>query len=299
MSVLDGLRVLAWREAAEGGLARYRLSLVPWTWLLGQGRRSRVFQDKTVREIVEAVFAAYAPLATWQWGDEVGPFLQNARARSYCVQYRETDESFVQRLLAEEGLGWRLEEAGDTVAGHRMVLFAHSGEGPQEFSAAREGGIRFHRSDATETRDSVQAFGKTHQLGAGTLTVLSSDYKAVSGHAATAAFREQGTHDTPLDLYDYVGAYAFAGRAEADRYAGLLVEAHEANEAHWLGQGTVRTFRVGTWFNLTDAPAQFDLQRDPVRRHARAERPLRDLVVSRRAAEPFEVRDDVARQFRE
>src|SRR5690606_25420673 len=60
---------------SDGGLARYRLCVVPWTWLLTQGRHSRVFQDKTVIEIVEAVFADYAPLATWQVGDEVGPFL--------------------------------------------------------------------------------------------------------------------------------------------------------------------------------------------------------------------------------
>src|SRR5690606_27799224 len=55
------------REAAcigsDGGLARYRLCLVPWTWLLPQGRHSRVFQDRSVAEIVEAVFADYAPVA--------------------------------------------------------------------------------------------------------------------------------------------------------------------------------------------------------------------------------------------
>src|SRR5690606_27227086 len=123
------------REAScigsDGGLARYRLCLVPWTWLLVQGRHSRVFQDRSVVEIVEAVFADYAPLAAWQLGDEVGPFLGD-RQRSYCVQYRESDFDFVSRLLAEEGLGWRLEEDDEAAAGHRLMLFADSAAQPED-----------------------------------------------------------------------------------------------------------------------------------------------------------------------
>ena len=67
---------------SEGGLARYRLCLVPWSWLLTQGRHSRVFQDRTVLEILAAVFAGYAPYAAWRGADEVGPFLADVRRRS-------------------------------------------------------------------------------------------------------------------------------------------------------------------------------------------------------------------------
>ena len=41
---------------SEGGLARYRLRLVPWMWRLSQVRNNRVWQDKSVIEIVESVF---------------------------------------------------------------------------------------------------------------------------------------------------------------------------------------------------------------------------------------------------
>ncbi|WP_257999637.1 contractile injection system protein, VgrG/Pvc8 family, partial [Xanthomonas oryzae] len=49
-------------------------------------------------------------------------FLAQARPRSYCVQYRESDLDFVQRLLAEEGLGWRLQEAAPSPGGHQLVV---------------------------------------------------------------------------------------------------------------------------------------------------------------------------------
>ncbi len=131
----------------DGGLVRYRLCLVPWTWWLTQGRHSRVFQDKTVIEIAEAVFAGYAPLAQWQLSDEVGQFIAEAHQRSYCVQYRESDHEFVSRLLAEEGLGWRWEEDASAPTGHRLVIFADSAAQPEDPLAAGRG-IRFHRDDA-------------------------------------------------------------------------------------------------------------------------------------------------------
>ncbi|GAA3927284.1 hypothetical protein GCM10022229_21760 [Luteimonas lutimaris] len=156
---------------------------MPWTWLLTQGRHSRVFQDRSVVGIVEAVFADYAPLAAWQLGDEVGPFL-GERERSYCVQYRESDFDFVSRLLAEEGLGWRLEEDPEAAAGHRLVLFADSAAQPEDVLSAGGGGIRFHRSDATESADSLQAFGRRQRIGADRLTVLGHDYKTVRANTA-------------------------------------------------------------------------------------------------------------------
>ncbi|KAF1712523.1 type VI secretion system tip protein VgrG [Pseudoxanthomonas kalamensis DSM 18571] len=244
------------REAAclgaDGGLARYRLCLVPWTWWLGQGRHSRVFQDRSVLQIVEAVFADYAPLAVWQVADEVGPFLAEAPPRSYCVQYRESDHAFVTRLLAEEGLGWCWQEDESAPAGHRLLIFADSTTLADDACAA-DGGIRFHRSDATESDDSVQAIGREHRLGAAKLSLLGTDYK--HDQAITAQL-PLGLDDVPVsgEVYDPAGAYAFADTAQGRRYAGLLAQAREAQLQHWQGQGTVRSFRAGTGFTLTQAP---------------------------------------------
>jgi Rhs element Vgr protein len=127
-----------------GGLTRYRLRLAPWLWRLSQTRNSRVWQDKTVIEIVETVFQDHAPQAVWRWSDETAPFMAAAGPRSYCCQYRESDFDFITRLLTEEGLAWRFEETDD---GHVMVLFANSVEQsatPEDASSATGDGIRFH-----------------------------------------------------------------------------------------------------------------------------------------------------------
>jgi type VI secretion system secreted protein VgrG len=44
---------------SDGGLSRYRLRLSPWIWLLSQVRNSRAWQDSSVVEIIDSVFAQY------------------------------------------------------------------------------------------------------------------------------------------------------------------------------------------------------------------------------------------------
>ncbi|WP_434026937.1 type VI secretion system Vgr family protein [[Pseudomonas] boreopolis] len=237
---------------SEGGLARYRVRLVGWTWWLSQGRHSRVFQDRSVVEIVEAVFAGYAPQASWRWSEEVAGFLSEARPRRYCVQYRESDLAFVARLLAEEGLGWRWETDGEAASGHRLVIFAASGEQPQEAASAAQGGVRFHRGDATEASDSVLALGRRRTLGSSQLTVLSHDYR--SSRALSAQLPLAGGDATPRELYEPAGQYAYASSAEAERYARLMAQAQEASWSAWEGRGTVRSFTAGQWFAVSQWP---------------------------------------------
>ncbi|MBD9537820.1 type VI secretion system tip protein VgrG, partial [Stenotrophomonas sp. STM01] len=168
------------RLGSDGGLVRYRLSLASWTWWLQHARNSRVFQDKSVRQIVDEVLQAHGDLASWQWAEGCDALL-GGRVRSYCVQYRESDLDFVQRLLAEEGLGWRLQDDAQARCGNGMEIFADSVRLPE--SAASTEGVRFHRSDATESSDSIQLLGRQRQLTSTRVSVLSDDYRRVSSIA--------------------------------------------------------------------------------------------------------------------
>ncbi|WP_139143406.1 type VI secretion system Vgr family protein, partial [Janthinobacterium sp. HH104] len=139
VSLADGTRTLfsgyisaAATLGSNGGLARYRLRITPWLWLLTQARNSRVWQDRSVTAIVDEVLQAYAPYALWRWSDEVASFMQEAGERSYCCQYRESDYDFVRRLLTEEGLAWRFD-------GQAMIVFADSSQvcaTPEDASSA-------------------------------------------------------------------------------------------------------------------------------------------------------------------
>jgi type VI secretion system secreted protein VgrG len=242
---------------SDGGLARYRVRMSPWMWRLGQVRNSRVWQDKTVIDIINSVFEAYLPLARWRWSDEVPPFMDGATARSYCCQYRESDLDFVRRILAEEGLSWRFEQTDDRPG---AVLFADSSQlcaVPEDPSSQAGSGIRYHGVRSVEHHDTLQTLKAQRRLHASLATVLSYDYKAKQVVGASASSRlSNGSKLPALESFDVPGQYAYANRAQAQRYADLQMEAKEARSQLWRGRATVRTLRAGTQMTVTGAPLQ-------------------------------------------
>ncbi|MES3025716.1 MAG: type VI secretion system Vgr family protein [Pseudomonadota bacterium] len=264
VSLADGSRTIfcgditeAAMLGSEGGFARYRLRLTPWMWRLSQARNCRVWQDKSVIEIVDSVFEAYLPLARWRWSDEAEPFMANALPRSYCCQYRESDLEFVQRLLTEEGLAWRFEQTAD---GPAMVLFADSSRAcavPEDATSAAAGGVSFHSARGAEQQDTVQALQARRSMCASMTTVLSYDYKAkriVS--ASSPSLLRSGGRLPPLESFDAPGQYAYANEAQARRYADLAMQGREARSQAWSGRSTLRTLRAGTSVRITDTPLQ-------------------------------------------
>src|SRR5258708_7444575 len=100
---------------------RYTAEVVPWLWLLTLKSESRIFQDKTVVEIVKSVFddlkssfpdVSYRDATS---GDHI--------PLDYCVQYRETDFNFVSRLLEQEGIFYFFENS----EGRHTPVLADSG----------------------------------------------------------------------------------------------------------------------------------------------------------------------------
>lgn len=239
---------------SDGGLARYRIRIAPWIWRLAHVRNCRVWQDKRVIDIVDAVFADYRPAARWRWSDETASFMADALPRSYCCQYRESDLDFVLRLLAEEGLCWRVEEGDE---GHGLVLFADSsqpGAVPEDASSASDGGIRYHGVSSVEQRDSVQSLHARQRLHASLMTVLSSDYKARRSVSANSPSHVRYNKLPELESYDVPGQYVYANSAQARRYVDLQMQGKEARGQLWSGRSTVRTLRAGTRMNVTGAP---------------------------------------------
>ena len=242
---------------SDGGLARYRLRLSPWLHRLAYVRNSRVWQEKSVVDIVESVFSAYLPRAIWRWSDEVEHFMSGSLPRSYCCQYRQSDLSFVRRLLTEEGLGWRFEQ---TVEGAGVVLFADStqlGAFPKDPSSAADDGIRFHNARAGERQDTVQALRLQRTICAALTTVVSYDYKSKRVIAASSpSALQSGTTSLSVESFDVPGQYAFANTAQARRYADLHMQGREARSQLWQGRSTLRTLRAGTRMTIRDVSLQ-------------------------------------------
>jgi len=164
------------------------------------------------------------------------------------------------RLLTEEGLGWRFEETED---GACMVLFADStqdGALAEDASSAAGGGLRYHAARVGESQDGIQWLRANRRLHASLVTLLSYDYKARRSVAASVPTRHAaGSGKAPaLESYDHPGQYFYSSGAQAQRYAKLQMQAHEAHGQLWQARSTVRTLRAGTRFTLTQGPLAGD-----------------------------------------
>lgn len=232
----------------DGGLARYRLRIVPWLDRLHTRGDCFVYQDKTALEIIEDLFADY-PVAHYKLAVS-----QPCAKRSICCQYRETDYAFVMRLLAEEGLSLRIEheqsdERHDSHAQsrHCVVIFDNDAERP----ACAQPEIRFHRVDATERDDAIERLSLTRTVGTNAVTVASWDYKALAATSAQATASDPGGELPTLEAFEASGPYRFANTEGASRAARLRMQAHEGAYLRYAGIGSVRQLGAGQRFTLT------------------------------------------------
>jgi len=97
----------------DGRFTYYRAEMVPWLWFLTRTADCRIFQRKTVPQIIQKIFEDL------KFHDFKLRLFGTYQPRDYCVQYRETDFNFVSRLMEEEGICYFFEHDGSK---HEMIL---------------------------------------------------------------------------------------------------------------------------------------------------------------------------------
>lgn len=231
---------------ANGGLARYGLTIEPWLAFLRARRDSFAYQDKTVIDIVDSIFGDYKGQGTlapqWRW--EVKDRAAYAK-RSLTIQYRETDYDFIERLLAEEGLFYWVEHADD---GHTLVIADHN----DAFKAGPQASVRFARADVTETEDSIQQWSARKRWQTNGVRMASWDYRSAQARPVSAQ-ADGGKLANALDLIsdDYPGQYAYEDSAQGERLAHNALAAIRVRQDSVEGAGTVRTLAPAQRFELS------------------------------------------------
>lgn len=250
----------------KGSLCRYEAVVHPWLWLLTRSSNCRIFQEKSVVDIVKAVCgdAAYGGLVELDAGSLSGTY----NPLPYCVQYRETDFEFVCRLLETAGIYFYFSHEESK---HTMVLAdsygAHTtipGYATVEYSG--EAGRRIVDQEAVygwEAAGVIQAssyvlndfdFEKAASSNSGGLRVKST---------IAAAFSQQA-----YEMYDYPGGYVVAGDGTA--LARGRMEALHGQCEEIVADTNARGLYPGGLFALTEHP-RGDQNRDYLVTSARYE----------------------------
>jgi len=209
--------------AANGGFARYTLTIEPWCAFLAPGRDSRIFQDKSVFDILDAVFESWQGRGTlvpaWRYDiadRSVYPL------RSLTCQYQESDLAFARRLMHEEGLFHYFEHSADhastQLGSHTLVIADHNGS----FLDNPQAQVRFTQPGALMREDSIDRWHSLSRPAATSVDIGSWDYRTRGSRPVSA-----GGGAAALDLIsrDAPGAYAYQTRAQGQRLADNQLQA--------------------------------------------------------------------------
>ncbi len=93
-------------EGEDNRTTHYQTEVVPWLWLLTRTADCRIFQDKTIPEIITLVFGELKKEFPGIVNFEDKTNASRYKRVDYCVQYRETDFEFVSRLMEQEGISY-------------------------------------------------------------------------------------------------------------------------------------------------------------------------------------------------
>jgi type VI secretion system secreted protein VgrG len=249
---------------ANGGMARYRLTVQPWLAFLGHGRDSAVFQDQTVLQIVQSVFSDYqsayqgqSPLAP-AWRLDILDASVYPK-RSLTTQYNESDLQFIERLLLEEGLFYWFEHSGQEHSGdassaslgqHTLVLADHNGA----FKPNARSAIRFSQSKGVIEDDTIDQWRPQRQWHTHAIELASWDYRTLGNRSVTEhAAQDSGVpSNTPVLMrQDTPGAYAYENAQQGQRLAKNQHQAASVAGHTLTACGSVRAMAPGSTFTLT------------------------------------------------
>lgn len=234
------------RLGSDGQFAVFQLSFASWDHFLKFRSDARIWQDKSVDDILSDVFNGH-PQARGNFRFDL---TRPSSARSYCTQY-ETDWNFSQRLMEEEGWFGYYEQDAD---GSRHALVITDSVGTLKCMSAKE--ILFHGAGTGDEIDRIVEWSGTSSLFPRNLSTRTFDYKAPRyDKSRDASVLTEHCHIPPhLEIYEYTGAYTYAQDDLGDRQARIRVEGWESRSARFFGVSGTRTLPLGTWFSLINHP---------------------------------------------
>ena len=215
------------RVAQSGRFFEYRIALRSWFWLLSKRVNSRILQEKPVLGVLDAVFedSPIRSLKKTRSDSVVGVHPPH----TYCVQYQESDYSFLSRLMEEEGIYYWFD--------------AHDAPGTMHLSDASDMAhdklpavdtlLYVEPGSASEARfNEITRWVSARQFDSGKFASRDRDFKVISKELR-ADKGDPDTHElADLEVFEFPGGYASGD--DTDNLAQVrLDELVGRRQRHW------------------------------------------------------------------
>jgi type VI secretion system secreted protein VgrG len=232
---------LVGRESATSRDYIYRATVRPWLWYLTQTSDSKIFQNKSVPDVLREVLRDYAFPVEWRLS---GTY----RRWEYCVQYQETDFAFISRLMEHEGIYyWFRHEQGrhtlvltDDIAQHDACpgCEALPYYGPDRVTVPRE--------------EYVSAWEPAQQITPSGFATSDFDFKRPAASLDARRMNPGAYDDGKLEIYEWLGGYSDPDQGE--HYTRVRLEDLQCRQEQVAGRCNAHALAPGYRMELRNHP---------------------------------------------
>ncbi|MDO8843641.1 MAG: type VI secretion system tip protein VgrG [Methylicorpusculum sp.] len=224
----------------RGDYIYYRATVKPWLWYLSLNANSRIFQDKSVVDVIKAVLAEYA------FADVKYKIEGSYESLDYCVQYRESDFDFISRLMEHDGIFYYFEHQNNK---HTLVITDSNNDwqsisGYQTIPFFPPGNI------GVRERDHIHEWLSQSQVTAGKYELNDFDFETPSTDLTSKKHNLKGFSNNSQEVYDFPGKYTKA--SVGTKLTEKRLEETQMAYSLKQGQGNAAGVIPGMKFKLTD-----------------------------------------------
>lgn len=244
---VHGVVMSVQRGAVGNDYTEYRVILAPRFAHLEKRTNQRIFQHKTVPQIISQILNEYGIIEGAQHEFRVK---ETYPERDYCVQYDETDAHFIQRLCQEEGIFYYFQHDPNN---HLMIF----GDNNPVFSTLPKA-IRYASGTGFVADDPViKAFNVN--LTSKTKRATWRDYnytntKIPEGEAeGKQSAKANGAIEPDIEFYDYPGR--FMDNARGKHLAKIEIERIRTNHVLAQGYSDVPVLHTGYYLTIDEHPS--------------------------------------------
>ncbi|WP_097197406.1 MULTISPECIES: type VI secretion system Vgr family protein [unclassified Variovorax] len=225
----------------ENRRALYEGVIEPWLTLATRTSDYRIFQNKTVLDILGEVLSDY------DFAHEVKA-TRSYPAREFQVQYGESDFDFVARLMHEWGLYYYFEHAEDS---HKLVIVDDMSV-HQPYTNAGYQKVPFYGADDTVREEHCDRFNACETLQSGRWVTDDFDFKRPKARLQQVSAMPRKTAQSSQERYGWPGDYVV--ESEGEQLVRTRMEETGSQGERANGSGNLRAVVPGCLMSLERHP---------------------------------------------
>ena len=220
----------------------YRARLSPWLWLATRRSDFRIFQNKTVPDIINEVLGIYGHPMQQR-------LTRSYRTWEYCVQYNETDFQFVSRLMEHEGICYYHQHS----AGQHVLTLGDdivASHDPLQGGAV----IPFHPPGkaAVAREECIHAWELHQRVKPGRHYNDDYDFKKPRAELSNMRRNPPGHAHDAYEIYEWPGGYTETG--DGEDYIRVRLQQSLTRQSTVQGSSNHRAMAPGYTFTLDNYP---------------------------------------------